>query len=685
MSIMKELKYSVCPHDCPDACGWQVELDGGKIVKISGDPDNPVTQGVICAKARYYPQRVYGADRVLYPMRRMGQKGSGEFARISWDEALAEITERWQELLGRHGAEAILPYSYAGTEGVVNNASMDRRFFYRLGAARLERTICGSAGRAGYGLVYGKVKGINPLESVQAKLIIFWGINALETNIHQAILADKARKQGARIVAIDVHRNRTAEWADEFYQILPGSDGALALGLAHVIFREGLEDKDWSGEHVLGMAELAEACDEYTPRRVAGLTGLAPERIEALARLYASSRPSFIRIGNGMQHHDNGGVNTWAISCLPAITGAWQYRGGGAIKFNSGHFPLNKEAVERPGLLQGSPRTVNMNQLGRVLTELNPPVYALYVYNSNPAAIAPEQKLVMQGLAREDLFTVVHEQVWTDTAVWADIVLPATTHLEHSDLYTSYWHCLVQWADPVIPPLGEARPNIEVFRDLAKGMGFSEDCFSDSSEDIARQALDLPYWREQGIDLARLKRERFVALRVPEIPFAAGGFETPSGKAEVRSEQARQHGLDPLPRYVPLVEGPETAGSDYPLTLITPPNHFFLNSSFANLTELRARAGGPRLEIHPRDAAARQVRDGDWVEVFNERGSCLLRAEVKESVLPGVVVSAGIWRPQDHADGHGINALTPSRLADMGHGATFFSNLVQVRRREDSD
>ena len=673
-----ELKYSVCPHDCPDTCGWQVELDGGKIVKVSGDPDNPVTQGVICAKARYYPQRVYGADRVLYPMRRKGQKGSGEFARISWDDALGEITERWRDVIRRHGAEGILPYSYAGTEGVINNASMDRRFFYRLGATRLERTICGAAGGAGYGLVYGKAKGINPLESVHAKLIIFWGINALETNIHQAILADQARRRGAKIVAIDVHRNRTAKWADEFYQILPGSDGALALGLAHVIFREGLEDKAWSRENVLGLAELAEACGGYTPQRVAGLTGLSPDRIEGLAHLFARTRPSFIRIGNGLQHHDNGGVNTWAIACLPAVTGAWQERGGGAIKVNSGYFPLNKEAVERTDLLQGSPRTVNMNQLGRVLTGLKPPVHALYVYNSNPAAIAPEQKLVMQGLAREDLFTVVHEQVWTDTALWADLVLPATTHLEHQDLYTSYWHCLVQWADPVIPPLGEARSNIEVFRDLAKRMGFREDCFNDSSEDIAEQALDLPYWREQGIDLARLQRERFVALQVTETPFAGGGFETPSGKAEVRSERASQLGLDPLPLHVPLAEGPETASNDYPLTLITPPNHFFLNSTFANLPELRAQAGGPSLEIHPLDAAARQILDGDWVEVFNERGSCLLRAEVKESVLPGVVVSAGIWRAQDHADGHGINSLTPGRLADLGNGATFFSNLVQV-------
>ncbi|HEX3015205.1 MAG TPA: molybdopterin-dependent oxidoreductase, partial [Desulfobacteria bacterium] len=578
------IKYTVCPHDCPDTCAWKVELEDGKITKVSGDPDHPVTRGVICSKARHYPERVYGADRILYPLRRTGSKGSGKFTRVSWDEALTEIVERWQELIRLHGAESILPYSYGGTEGIVNKASMDRRFFNKLGATQLERTICGAAGGAGYNLIYGLSQGINPLDSEHAKLIIFWGINALETNLHQAMLAKSARRKGAKIVVIDVHRNRTAKWADDFYHILPGSDGSLALGLAHIIFRDGLTDAAWADKYTNGMSDLARAATDYTPERVSALTGLAPARIEALARLYATTKPSFIRIGNGLQHHDNGGMNTWAIACLPAIVGAWRFQGGGAIKGNDGYFPLNKQALQRPDLRPTpSPRTVNMNQLGLVLTRLAPPVYSLYVYNSNPAVIAPEQALVRQGLAREDLFTVVHEQVWTDTARWADIILPATTHLEHQDLYKSYWHCILQWAEPVIPPLGEAKPNIEVFRELAARMGFVEACFEDSAEQIASQALDLAYWHEQEITFAGLRRKRFIPVNVPEAPFAAGGFSTPSGKAEIRSEKAVQQGFSAVPHHVPLVEGPETANGLYPLTLITPPNRSFLNSTFANL------------------------------------------------------------------------------------------------------
>lgn len=674
-----QIKHAVCPHDCPDTCGWQVTLNEGRITRVSGDPANPVTRGIICAKAAHYPERIYGKERVLYPFRRTGPKGIGEFKRISWSEALTEIVERFQDMRARHGAECILPYSYAGTEGVVNKAGMDRRFFFRLGASNLERTICSDAGSKGYNLVYGQGKAMNPLDTVNARLIIFWGINALETNLHQALLADEARRRGAKIVVIDVHRNRTARWADDFYQILPGSDGALALGLVNLIWSTGLADTAWAKEHTEGLDELLASAKDYTPQRVAQLTGLSPERVTELARLYATTKPSLIRIGNGLQHHDNGGMSTRAIACLPSITGAWQDKGGGVLKFNSGYFPLNKEALQRPDLLPNPVRSINMNQLGRALTELNPPVYGLYVYNSNPAAVAPEQTMVRRGLAREDLFTVVHEQVWSETARWADIVLPATTALEHADLYVSYWHTVLQWAEPVIEPLGESRPNIEVFRALAEGFGFQEECFKDSVEDMAAQALDLPYWRNLGIDVPRVKQERFIALPAAEIPFKDGGFPTSSGKAELAGELAEKEGYGRVPRHVPLVEGPETANELYPLTLISPPNHQFLNSTFAELPSLKRSAGEPRLEIHPADAVKRGIVDGQKVEVYNERGKVILRAVLKDSVLPGVVVAAGVWQPYDYPGGFGINALTPDRLSDMGNGATFFSNLVEIK------
>lgn len=676
------IKYSVCPHDCPDTCAWKVEISNGKVTKVDGSSFHPVTKGIICAKAGRYPERVYSPDRVLYPMRRKGKKGNGEFERISWEEALNEITYRWQTLIKRHGTECILPYSYGGTMGIVNRHGAGNRFFNKLGASRLERTICSAAGDAGYSLVYGKNMGINPQESVNAKLIILWGINAVVTNIHQTMLAEQARKQGAKIIVIDVHRNETARFADDFYQVLPGSDAMLALGIAHIIFRDGLHDAAWCGKYVKGIEEFADEVVAYPPQKVAKITGISVARIEELAKLYAQTPESFIRIGNGIQHHDNGGSIVRAIASLPALTGAWQYRGGGAIKSNQDYFPLNWEAVNRPDLLKGNPRMINMNQLGQSLTALTPPIYSLYVYNSNPAIVTPNQNLVIQGLAREDLFTVVHEQLWTDTTKWADIVLPATTSLEHSDLYLSYWHLVIQWAEAVIEPVGESRPNVMVFNEIARRLGFRESCFADTTLEIAGQALDLPYWKDQGITIDRLQKERFIPLKgIPMMPFVKGGFPTKSGKVEIINHDAPKIGLSLVPTHLSLKEGPEVATDEYPLTLITPPNRQYLNSTFANLYSLQVSAKEPLLEIHPNNATERQISQGDLVEVFNQRGCCVLKAKVIDSVLPGVVVSTGVWWKDSYSGDAGVNALTPSRLADMGHGATFFSNLVQVRKK----
>ncbi|MHB8232675.1 MAG: molybdopterin-containing oxidoreductase family protein [bacterium] len=698
-----EIRYSVCPHDCPDTCALKVEIGGGgKIIKVAGDPSHPVTGGVICEKVRAYPERIYNPLRILYPMRRAGEKGSGRFERISWKDAVDTIVKRWKDIALKYGPESILPYSYGGTEGVINHGSMDRRLFNRLGAARLERTICSVAGTFGYRLAYGSSIGTNPADSVSSKFIILWGINALETNMHQAIFADNARKKGAKIIAIDVHKNKTAKWADDFYLILPGSDGALALGLAHVILRDGLADKIFLEKYSYGFAEFYAKAKEFPPERVADLTGIAQKRIEDLAHSYAAAKPSFIRIGNGLQHHNNGGINTWAVSLLPALVGAWKDKGGGALKSNSGYFPLNDKALERPDLIKNTPenfpRTVNMVQLGKALCELNPPIYSLYVYNSNPAVVAPNQNLVLKGLGRDDLFTVVHEQVMTDTAKMADIILPATTSFEHADLYKSYWHTSLQWADAVIPALGEAKPNIDVFKILAERLGFKEPCFLDSEETIAEQALDLPYWREQGVTLSRLKKERFIMLNVPGRPFSVGSSFTPSHKIEFKSEKAAELGLLSVPDYKPIKEErmfcedkggiaentvecvKMPAESYFSLTLITPPNHFFLNSTFADIPSLKIKPPEPFLEINPKDAEERKIKDGDLVKVENRLGMIIIKAKVIDSVLPGVVVSTGLWWRENYINGCGLNTLTNDRLSDIGGGATFFSTSVEVEK-----
>jgi anaerobic selenocysteine-containing dehydrogenase len=687
MSKALRVVRSVCPHDCPDACGMLAYIEDERIVRVAGDPDHPVTRGAICGKAAKYVERLYSPDRVLYPMRRIGAKGEGRFARITWDEALDLIAGRLREIVDRHGAEAVLPYSFAGTMGIANIASMDRRFFYRLGASQLARTICSAAGSAGYAYTMGLRGGTDPEATADARYIIAWGVNVASTNMHQMTYIQQARRKGATFVVIDVHRNRTASFADWFLHIHPGTDAALALGMMHVIIAERLYDADFVARRTVGFEQLAAHVRDYPPERVAAITGLGREDIVRLARDYARTQPAFIRIGNGLQHHTNGGMAVRAIACLPALVGAWRYPAGGAIKSNHGYAQLNERARLRPDLLAGrTPRTINMNQLGWALTEAEPPVYALIVYNSNPAIVAPDQQRVLAGLARDDLFTVVHEQLHTDTAKYADVLLPATTHFEHTDLYTSYWHLYVQLARPAIAPLGEAKSNVEFFRLLAKRMGFDDPCFDDDVDDIIRQALDNPAnpWL-RGITLERLEQEPWLRLNIPRdsAPLAEMPLPTPSGKIELYSERLAQEGLPPLPVYEPLPEGTDARGHGderFPLLFITPPNHRFLNSTYANMPSNVRAEGRPTLEIHPRDAAQRGIADGDLVRVYNARGACQLYAQVTDAVRPGVVVSCGLWWGRNSPDGRGVNATTPQRLADMGGGATFFTNGVEVER-----
>ncbi len=682
---MPEIRHSVCALDCPDTCSVLVTIGGGQATRLRGDPDHPVTRGFLCGKVARYLEREYSPDRLLYPMRRTGRKGQGRFARVPWDEALDEIAARLQSIAAEFGPEAILPYSYAGTMGILQGSGVDRRFFHRMGASRLDRTICSSAGGAGLTQALGFRYGAEPEQFRHAKLILAWGANVLGTNVHLWPFIVEARRNGARFYTIDPRRNRTGAAADRHFFIHPGSDTALALGMMHVITTEKLHDADYVARHTTGFDELARRAAEYPPERAAALTGIAQEDIVALAREYATTRPAVIRLNYGVQRSECGAMAVRAIALLPALTGSWKDVGGGLQLSTSQAFQLNREGLERPDLqwraLDREARLVNMSRLGHALNEMaDPPVKAMVVYNSNPAAIAPNQNAVRRGLRREDLFTVVLEQFQTDTADYADFLLPATTFLEHTDIYLAYGHYYLQLARPALPPPGEARSNVEVFRALAQRMGFDDPCFGDSEDDMIRTLLDSDHPFVRGITLEQLERERFVRLRVapdgePFLPFAKGGFGTPSGKCEFRAESLG---------YTPPAEsrfGDEGLRARFPLELISPKHDDSMNSTFGYRPENDAATA--MLHIHAADAAPRGVSSGDQVRVHNARGSCLLRAQVDGVVRPGVVCAPAVRWPRLAPDRRGVNDLTSERLTDLGGGPTLYSCLVQVEKSGD--
>ncbi|MEJ7617117.1 MAG: molybdopterin oxidoreductase family protein [Pyrinomonadaceae bacterium] len=621
------------------------------------------------------------------PLLRTGAKGEGVFSPISWDEALDRVADRFRALAAsREGPETILPYSYCGTMGLVQSESMDRRFFHRLGASQLDRTICASAGTAGYVATVGGKIGTDPEQFRESRLILLWGTNTVTSNVHLWPVIREAHKQGARVLAIDPRRTRTADQCDEHIAPLPGTDAALALGLMHVIFAEHLEDRDYLERYCIGADELRARAHQYPPERVAAICGVEADTVIGLARAYATVKPSVIRINYGMQRHAGGGMAVRTIACLPAVVGAWRNTGGGILLSTSGYFPLNYAALERADLMPTPrPRTLNMSLLGDILTRStdDPPVRALYVYNSNPAAIAPEQRKVIEGLRRADLFTVVHEQFMTDTCDFADVVLPATTQLEHFDLHKAYGHLYLVINEPAIAPLHEAKSNTDVFRLLAARLGYTEDCLTDSDEEIARQALDSGHAALSGITLEALREKGWLRLNVAEdfAPFATGNFPTPSGKCELFSAALEAEGLPGVADYIPPRESKQTApelSERYPLALITPAAHAFLNSSFANLPKQLRQELQPFVEIHPDDAAARHISEGRLVRVFNERGSCLLSARVTTRARPGVVVSPSVWWNKLSPGGANVNQLTSQHLTDMGGGATFYDALVQI-------
>jgi len=681
-----ETFQSVCALDCPDACSLLINVEDGHGSRLRGNPEHPVTRGFLCGKVARYLEREYSPDRLLYPQRRTGAKGEGRFTRISWDEALDEITARLQSIAAESGPEAILPYSYGGSMGYLQGASMDRRFFHRLGASRLDRTICSAAGGVGLTEALGAKYGTEPEQFRHAKLILAWGANILGTNVHLWPFIVEARRNGARFYTIDPHRNRTGELADRHFFINPGSDTALALGMMHIIIGENLHDAGYVDRHTSGFDALRERAKQYPPERVAALTGIPKDDVIQLAREFATVRPAVIRLNYGLQRSERGAMAVRAISLLPALIGSWKEVGGGAVLSTSGAFQLNRTALERPDLQLRSPlgreaRIVNMSQLGQALNELDkPPVRALVVYNSNPAAIAPNQNSVIKGLRRADLFTVVLEQFQTDTAGHADILLPATTFLEHTDIYFAYGHYYLQMARPVLPAPGETKSNVEVFRLLAERMGFDDPCFSDSEDDMIRALLASDHPFVNGITIEDLDRERSVRLRVaangdPFLPFASGGFGTPSGKCEFNAET-----LD----YTPPVESRDGDGAlraQYPLELISPKNDDSMNSTFGYREDTDRQTSV--VKINAGDASPRGISAGDQVRIFNGRGSCLLVAKIDASVPPGVVCAPSTrWAKLSPAF-RNVNALTSERLTDKGGGPTFYSCLVQVEKSGD--
>jgi anaerobic selenocysteine-containing dehydrogenase len=712
---MKKVVHAACPHDCPDACGVLITVEEGRATRIQGDPAHPVTRGFLCAKVAKYLDRVYSPDRVLYPMRRVAPKGPAAelrssapppesrvavpkqvWKRITWDEALDEVADRFRQIIAEYGSEAILPYSYGGTLAVLNGSGMDRRFFHRLGASQLDRTICSVAGEEGLKSVLGVKLGTEPEQFRHSRYIIAWAANIHGNNVHLWPFIAEAKRNGAKLVVIDPYRTRTAACADWYLPINPGTDAALALGMMHVIIRDGLHDADYVARHTLGFEPLREKVQQYPPERVASWTGIAAADIETLAREYATTRPAVIRLNYGVQRSEGGGMATRAITMLPCITGSWKEVGGGLQLSTSGAYKLNREALERADLMVkalGRPaRVVNMVELGKALNTLsNPPIQALFVYNSNPAAVCPNHNEVTRGLRRSDLFTVVHEQFFTDTTDYADIVLPATTFFEHSDLQTAYGHYYLQTSDQAIEPLGECRSNVETFRALAQRMGFEDECFCESTEQMIDTVLDSGNPWLKGIDRGRLGREGQIRMGfenqisvpgsqfpTPFLPFAQGNFATPSGKAELYSATLKAQGLDPVVEFTPPSESRHSPQAEaFPLELLARKADNFLNSSFSNLPVTQQMEELGLLEINPADARPRGIADGDPVRVFNRRGEIVLSARVNGAVQPGVVAARLFWAKLTPGS-RNINVLTSEKLTDIGNSATFYSVLVEV-------
>ena len=671
-----------CPHDCPDTCSLVTTVENGKAIRVQGNPHHPMTDGVLCTKVSRYTERTYHPDRILHPLKRTGPKGSGQFAPVSWDEALNDIANRLSAIAA-NDPQAILPYSYAGTMGQVQGEAMAMRFFHKLGASLLDRTICSSAGSEALAYTFGAKMGMRVEFFAESKLIIIWGSNSIGSNLHFWRIAQEAKRNGAKLICIDPRKSETAEKCHEHIALRPGTDAALALALMHVLIQNDWLDHDYITQHTLGWDALRSRALEWTPERAAQVCGITVEQIESLARDWAQTKPAAIRLNYGMQRVKGGGNAVRAIACLPALTGAWRHRAGGVLLANSGNFPVQRAALQRPDLLAGrKPRTINMSRIGNALLQpasdsFGPQIKALLVYNSNPVAVAPQSGEVVQGFAREDLFTVVLEHFQTDTADYADYILPATTQLEHWDIHASYGHTDILLNRPAIAPMGECKTNTDIFRALAKRMGFTEPCFSEDDETLCRTAFaatqDMDALFAQGF--THLKSANGQAL--PDAPFAEGAFPSPSGKCEFFSQRLADMGQDGLPAYIANYEIPQT-NAEFPLAMISPPARNFLNSSFVNLQSLRDIETEPVLEMHPEDAQMRGIQEGDVIRVFNQRGTYHCKARLNNRARPGVVNGLGIWWRKLGLNGTNVNELTSQNLTDIGRAPVFYDCCVDV-------
>ncbi|MEJ5991386.1 molybdopterin oxidoreductase family protein [Ramlibacter sp. PS3R-8] len=666
-----------CPHDCPDTCALLTTVQDGIAIRVQGNPGHVPTAGVLCNKVAHYAERTHHQHRVLQPLKRVGPKGAGRFEPVSWDAALADIASRLSAIAARD-PQAILPYSYCGTMGLVQGESIAARFFHKVGASLLDRTICASAGAEALTQTLGGKVGMKVEFFAESKLILIWGSNSIASNLHFWRLAQEAKRNGAKLVCIDPRRSETAEKCHEHVQLLPGTDAALALALMHELVVNDWLDHDYIAQHTLGWEALRERALRWPPERAAAVCGIPAQQVRDLAHAYGTTRPAAIRLNYGMQRVRGGGNAVRAVACLPALTGAWRHRAGGLLLSSSGFFPADKATLQRPDLLAGrKARTINMVTIGDDLLRpaspgFGPAIEAVVVYNSNPVAVAPESGQVVRGFARDDLFTVVLEHFRTDTADYADYVLPATTQLEHWDIHASYGHTDVLLNRPAIAPLGESRTNTQVFRELAARMGFTEPCFGDSDEALCRQAFG------SHVDYDLLLRQGFASLDIPDAPYANGGFPSPSGRCEFFSERLARQGMDGLPDHLPNYE-PAGSSTRYPLAMISPPARNFLNSTFVNVESLRDIEGEPLLELHADDAAARGIRDAQAVRVFNDRGEYFCKARVSSRARPGVVHGLGIWWRKLGLAGTNVNELTSQRLTDLGRAPTFYDCLVEVR------
>ncbi len=677
-TTMTSSVLGACPHDCPDTCSLLTTVQDGVAIKVQGNPNHPLTDGVLCTKVSRYTERTYHPDRVLHPMKRVGPKGSGQFQQVSWDAALSDIATRLKAIADKH-PERILPYSYAGTMGMVQGESIAMRFFNLLGAAKLDRTICSSAGGEALAQTFGSKVGMKVQHFAESKLILIWGSNVITSSVHFWRIAQEAKRHGAKLVCIDPRRTETADKCDVHLALNPGTDAALALALMHELITHDWLDHDYIQNHTVGFEALRERALQWPPERAAEVCGLKAGDIRQLAHDYAHTKPAAIRLNYGVQRSRGGGNAVRAVACLPALTGAWRHRAGGVVLSASGHALHNGVALQRPDLhTHATAPLINMSTIGDALNTQGL-VEALVVYNSNPVAVAPDSGKVVKGFAREDLFTVVLEHFMTDTADHADYVLPATTQLEHWDIHNSYGHTDMVLNRPAIAPMGETKTNTQIFRELASRMGMDNPLLQEDDESLCRLALQNPRNLQSAAPVTwdALLKDGFAHWPVADAPFAQGGFPTASGKCEFFSERLAAQGLDGLPDYLPNYE-PANAQATYPLAMISPPARNFLNSSFVNVKSLRDMEGEPLLEIHPDDAATRQVKDGAMVRVFNDRGSYQCKAQISTRAQVGMVVGLGIWWRKLGTDGKNVNELTSQRLTDMGRAPVFYDCAVQV-------